>query len=498
MIPSTRRPSAFNVIAFAAVLLGAFLRWHHLGLENLWLDEAYSIGLGQSPVPRILQERWTDIHPPLYYLSLHFWMIAGGHTEAGARMLSALFDTATILATYAVASRLLDRPAGALAALLVAVSTFHVEFAQEARMYALLALTSTLSMHGFVSLVTTREPDTDTVLSRPAAGRRLRRRWPLYVIATALMMYTHIYSAFILAAQGVTIGLWVMTSRDRRTAWMGARAWASGLGGVLVCYLPWVSVLVNQATRVQGTFWIPRPSWTDGASVLRAYAGSEQLATVLTALVIAGAVCVFLRRRPDDGLPPVAVLVPWLLAPIVLPFLASQLGTPIFLPKYTIAASIPFAILAAYGLTRIPHPALRAPALVLVGILAWHALDTFYGTRRREGWKSAVAAVESRADSGDVLLFYPAFNFYPFSYYLTRTDLQGVAFPLAPLVPIPESPAREQLLHDIVGDKPRVWLIALQGAPERISIGNGLAADRVETAHLLIDWVSVDLFERRK
>jgi 4-amino-4-deoxy-L-arabinose transferase-like glycosyltransferase len=481
----SRPPSrfrAYHPLLAAAVALGAALRWHHLGWENLWLDEAYSVDLARRAIDLILREGWTDIHPPLYYLTLHYWIPLGGTSEAGARLLSAIFDVGTIAATYAVGARLAGGWVGAVAALLVAISPFHVEFGQEARMYALLGLTSTLSMHAFAAMCADRR-------AGAIAG---------YVAATTTLLYTHIYSFFVLAAQGVAIALW-LSFGNRSAARRAVVTWAGALAAVVLLYSPWIVVLANQASRVHASFWIPKPTWGDGASVFQTYAGSRPLALIIGILAIAGAALLFRSRRGRaHELPPLAILAPWLVMPIVLPLIASRIATPIFLPKYAIAASIPFAILAAYGLARLPRATLAAPVALVIGALAYESLTTFYETRRREGWKTAVNLVESLAEPGDVLLFYPGFNHFPFDYYRTRDDLTGAAFPLEPLVPIPPKGPLDDMLQDTVGDKPRVWLIALQGAPERIPIGEGLGRTRTEMRHIVVEWIEADLFERPK
>jgi hypothetical protein len=275
--------------------------------------------------------------------------------------------------------------------------------------------------------------------------------------------------------------------------------WIGALTAVLVLYSPWIAVLMNQAARVHDAFWIAAPTWSAGAVIFQTYAGSRPLALVLGVLAAAGAFSLARRPHTDaDTWPPLLVLGPWLAAPIVLPLVVSLLATPIFLPKYAIAASIPFAILAAHGVMRLPHVSLRLAILLLIGVLGVESLSTFYDSRRREGWKSAVALVEALAEPGDVLLYYPEFNHYPFDQYRTRTDLLSVPFPLAPLVPIPPPGALDDLLRDTVGDKDRVWLIALQGAPERVPIAEGLARTRTELQHIVVEWLEVDLFVRPK
>jgi outer membrane biosynthesis protein TonB len=106
--------------------------------------------------------RWIvriDQHPPLYYALLHGWMRLVGDSEFAVRTLSALFGTLTVPVIYRLARRIAGKTAGLLAALILAVSPFHVRFAQEARMYTLLALEAALALYA-VAIISLPQPET--------------------------------------------------------------------------------------------------------------------------------------------------------------------------------------------------------------------------------------------------------------------------------------------------------------------------------------------------
>ena len=149
-----QRATPFLLLAIVA--LGGFLRVYQIGSKGLWLDESFSVWLGWQPVGEMLS--WLvniDQHPPLYYTLLHLWM-ALGDDAAAVRALSALLGTLTIPVVYLLGRRLADDDdkVGLLAALILAVSPFHVRFAQEARMYTLLTLNASLALYALVHLLT--------------------------------------------------------------------------------------------------------------------------------------------------------------------------------------------------------------------------------------------------------------------------------------------------------------------------------------------------------
>ncbi len=141
-------------LLLAIVALGGFLRFYQIGSKGLWLDEAFSVWVGWQPVGELLG--WlvnVDQHPPLYYTLLHFWM-AFGDDAAAVRALSALLGSLTIPVIYLLGRRLADAQVGLLAALLLAVSPFHIRFAQETRMYTLLTLNASLALYMLARLLT--------------------------------------------------------------------------------------------------------------------------------------------------------------------------------------------------------------------------------------------------------------------------------------------------------------------------------------------------------
>jgi 4-amino-4-deoxy-L-arabinose transferase-like glycosyltransferase len=473
--PTPTRSRAIVLVALAALLAGAAaLRIHHLDTESVWLDEAFSVSIARTTLANIVFETGHDVHPPLHYFLLFWWAHLTGGSAWAARLLSVIFSLGTIVAAYAVAARLRTRAAGLLAAALLAFSVFQIEFAQEARMYALLALLATLSMYGFVRL-----------FDSPG------RRWfAFYAVATGLMVYVHVYAAFILAAQAASLLVNAVTHRGQTVS--VATRWMLAQIAVFVAFLPWLAIFLWQFRSVQHGFWIPEPEWGGIVGPLVTYAGSGTVLAVLAPLAVIGAIR--MARAPGAaGRPsPLVVVAPWLLAPIVLPFMLSRIGTPIFLAKYTIAASVPFALLVADGITLLPGLVLRISLLACLGWLSIAPLHKYYDTPRKDGWRAAVPVVETQARPGDLIVFYPYFHEIPFDFYLRRTDLVERAFPL--FAPPPPEDGWDRAMERAVGGHRRVWLVTLTGDPTRMAVIDQFRARLTELSQRTIQHVEIRLF----
>ncbi len=178
------------------IFLAWGLRLYHLGAMSLWWDESLSWDRALGSISNILSNviliqnvATRDLHPPLYFLALHFSVLAAGTTEFALRFLSAFANALTLALLYPLALRLVKHKFVALLAVLfAAVSPFYVWYAQEARPYALVLLWSMLAVYALVRWLD----------AQPKHWRALRSRWfILFGVSLALALAT-LYLAFIL------------------------------------------------------------------------------------------------------------------------------------------------------------------------------------------------------------------------------------------------------------------------------------------------------------
>jgi len=128
------------------LLLAFALRFYGLDAQSLWNDEGTSVALAQRDLVTITQDAAHDIHPPLYYWLLSGWVRLFGSSETAVRALSACLGVVLVALTYALGRSLVGRRVGLVATFLVAINPFQVYYAQEARMYMLLATLTAAAM----------------------------------------------------------------------------------------------------------------------------------------------------------------------------------------------------------------------------------------------------------------------------------------------------------------------------------------------------------------
>ena len=257
------RLASIDVFALLGlVVLLAFL-WGRGRHVWLWLDEGISVGISShsfGDIPALLRQ---DGSPPLYYLLLHGWMRAFGTSDAATHVLSLLFALATVPAALWAGWSLFGRRAGWMAATLVAISPYIGKYANETRMYTLVALLGLLTtatfLHAFVF--------------------RRRRHLAAFAVCLALLLYTHNWAVFLALGLGVALaGLIALAPGDARRGLLLDGALAFGAAAVL--YAPWAPSLAYQLAHTGAPFTL-RPTLLDVREDLVDLLGGPQAAIVL-------------------------------------------------------------------------------------------------------------------------------------------------------------------------------------------------------------------------
>jgi len=216
------------VCVAALTVVAAALRLYGLTSKDIWYDEAFVLAIARLPIADILPTLVElDPHPPLFYVMMHAWLALAGADPLMARLPSVLFSTASVPLLYATGVPLAGRRAALAGAALLTFSSFHVYWAQEARMYSLLGLLGLGSTYFLVR----------------ASREGHWTLWVLHALTVAAALLTHVAAVFYLAAQAGA--MLVLLARRRGLRPMAVRWFASQvIAGLL--FLPWVPALLAQ------------------------------------------------------------------------------------------------------------------------------------------------------------------------------------------------------------------------------------------------------------
>ena len=354
--------------------------------------------------------------PPLHYVALHAWVRVFGHAEASVRLPSALAGVASVFVLYLLTKRLFGVGAALVAALLLAVAPYQIEYAQEARAYTLLVLMSLLSCLLFVRLLDTNHAE--------------RRRDVTYVLASAAALYSHLYAVFTLAAQAVAYAMeWARSEKPL----LGVRRWVVTQVAIAALFLPWLPIAIRWARSVGSGFWVRPMTLYDIWVTYVAYAGGVSVLVVLLILVMLGLIAQRSNRRG------VALMLALGTLPVVVPVIVSILTKPTFTPRYGIVAPAALYALAGCGVIALRN---RIAQVVLTLALVALSINGLRAIPDKPDWRGLVAHIEREARPGDYIVMNPHRSTYVYDYYamrktdVTRKGLDAGAIPLSlPLHP---------------------------------------------------------------
>ena len=393
------------VVALGMALI-ATAGLYHLGSKSFWLDEGFAIAVARHGWADV----WSIVWGPqvagnmlVYHLLQHAWLGLGS-SEAVFRSLSVVLATATIPPFYLLARRLFGHRAATVAVLLLAINPFFVQYAQEARAYTLVVLTTVVSSGLLVRAID--QPD--------------RGRWVAYVLSAILVLYSHYFGALVVLAH--VLGLLV---RRPAPSW---RVLFAVYGPIAITALP---LLV--AARAQGgqIGWVPPLSVGYVRSVLQSLIGStgDLMLPIGYAAIWVAAIGFVLARRQWRW--------EWLfcaslaLVPIGTALIVS-VARPVFVARYLIVA-LPGLVMVVGAVIAGMRPrwigVLGAIALI---VLSADNLQGWYTVIPKEGWRQAIAYVAAHAQPGDALIAYPNYVRLPVDYYMERQAASTIVQPLYP------------------------------------------------------------------
>jgi mannosyltransferase len=335
-------------VLIVVTAISAYLRTKYI-TGQFWEDEAITTGIAShslSQIPGVLRH---DGSPPLFYLLLHVWMSVFGSSEAATHSLSLVFGLLCIPAGTWAAWSLFGRRAGLYAAVLFGFSTFLTAYAQETRMYELMALLGILETAAFLH----------------AFVYRRRGYLILFAVCQALMLYTHGWGIFFgVGTVLALIPIW-RVSDDRRGLVRDAVI-AYVVAGVL--FLPWLPNFIYQATHT-GAPWAPKIRFGVPVLLSRDLLGSDRITVALLTALIIGLAPLFTKRyrRSRDGTVMWSVLT-LIVGTLAVAWLASQI-TPAFVARYMAPILAGILLLAAWGAARSGVVGLVAIALSVVFVV---------------------------------------------------------------------------------------------------------------------------------
>jgi uncharacterized membrane protein len=250
------------------LILGIFFHFFNIDKKLYWHDEAYTsmraAGYPRTELDRdLFQDNILSVedlqkaqqikpgstfkdtinslatedpqHPPLYFLMARFWMQSFGSSLAASRTLPVFISLLSLPLIYLLSLELFSsKLAAILATIFLALSPCDILFAQTARQYSLLTLT--------------------TIASSLALLKALKisnwKGWSLYTLACTIGFYTHPFFILTLIGHAVfLLGAWLLDKLEIKKI----LSFGLAIAATAILYSPWIFVLATNYQRALNT-----------------------------------------------------------------------------------------------------------------------------------------------------------------------------------------------------------------------------------------------------
>ncbi len=377
-----------QVILLLTILLiiGVGLRFYSINTQSIWLDEGFSVYFAKQSVVGILNI--NDPTPPLYNLLLHFWMNFFGDSETAIRSLSLIFGLLCIIISYNVAKLLVGQKAALLTALLTTFMPLQIYFSQEARPYILFWFLSLCSMYFYIKILNKMSnKEQSLTIGLDKLG---------YIIATALMLYSHGFAMFIFLTQNIHyfyINLIPLLNKLRKNKKQFLKLvldWILLQFLIILLWLPWIlklpKIINDSAYR-----WITLKSIVDVSTLPYAFLSGGYFSLAGTLLMILGLyffIGEIIRFKKEYKNPSINILYAWLILPIVFSIILSFLLHPIFTAKYIFMLSFPYYIIISFHISKIKKEHAAVFIILLLSFSIWETIQ-MNNHVLKNNWKDA-------------------------------------------------------------------------------------------------------------
>ncbi len=434
MSRSLRKTGLVALLLFAVALA---VRLYRLDAQSLWLDEGSTWQMIQSGWLSLFGELfYPPAGYPLYHVLLKAWVAIAGDSEWALRLPSALAGAATAPMLYLLAYELArdvptvsERAArwyGVAPVALLIVSPFAIWYAQDAKVYSLLLLWSTVLL--WLVLRAVRAPT--------------RQAWLVFLAVAVLGVFVHRLAVLLV------LGGWLAVLLVRPRVWGGftPRMQVVLLVVAAVLTLGAMGYGLDSDLAATGAYIAADPLTAVGLAFVRFSIdrGPGQfpwwwLVPWAMLAVLGGATLLYTAVRGERVLRGRArVLLAVLLLPLLL-FLTQLAFTRLYETRYLMMLYPVWLLLLTFPLLALPtlqpRPALRLHALsplLVVGALLVLAASSgvlslrqpqyglFSGDPVKEQFREAIETLATNAHPDDAIILHPIYLQPLYDYYMHR------------------------------------------------------------------------------
>jgi len=385
-------------ILLGLVIVAFVLRFFNLGFNSLWLDEASTLTFATKSLSGIWEATASgEFNPPLFYYMEHF-MLMFGDSEFVLRFLPALFGALTVPVIYLIGRVFTGKTGGIFAAALMAFSSFHIFYSQDARAYTTMLFFFSLAILFYLWAINTDE----------------MKWWLLFGVFSALAFWTHFY--VFIGVGLIVLHALIVKGKDILADKKKLIPIAASVIAFIIVSLPLIMVTVGLFFKRTAS----APTWgLSGISVITdsfnmILGGNIIITVILLLLALAGIYRIYTENKSYALLLLLSIFVPFIVSMIlsakipmsprylifVMPFLLVAIGSVIgFVPK------------------NIEWKKVAAVAVVFALLINIPMLAGYYSGFSKNDWRGFSEKLSGITEDGDYIVVMPGYMKQPLDYY---------------------------------------------------------------------------------
>lgn len=359
------------------IIIGFFLRLYKLDFQSLWLDELHTAATCGPGVPfeRFLFIYTHDNHPPLYYFIEWIWLNLVGTGDNKVRFPSVVFGTLGIYAIYFIGTKIKNTTVGLIAAAVLCINVFHIEYSQEARQYALFFLLVTFSFAFLYDILINKKQSKANAI--------------LYTVFTTCFLYTHYFGVYLLMTQAMMVGVFYLYEKKSLLEIMKPNEYRlifiSAFVSVIL-FSPMIPVLIRLTGFQDGR---EAPSQFVYIEYLFDFFGKNPF--VLLVFFFSLATLLLKKKFIKENKLAILFILLWIGISLFIPYAKSLLSAPTMHIRYVTGSYPILVLIVALGIYSISNVLIRN--IVLASFLSMAILNLFrekrlYSTPTKCDWRS--------------------------------------------------------------------------------------------------------------
>lgn len=233
----------------AVIILGIIFVTIPIFHNNLWFDEAYTVGMVKNSFYDIWRIGSNDVHPVLYYWILHLVYLVFGSNIYVYRIISVIPLAILGILGYTHIKKDFGEKVGILFSFYTFFLPVTTVYAGEIRMYTWAMLFVTL-----MAIYAYRIYKNSTI-----------KNWIIFAIFSLASAYTHYYALVTAGIVNLILFIYLIyksikSHKENKIYSKELKYFIISAITQILLYLPWIVFLLAQTKGVSDGYWIKRPS----------------------------------------------------------------------------------------------------------------------------------------------------------------------------------------------------------------------------------------------